>query len=540
MQKALTYIRRASLAVIVAGGAWLLWPPPEEGERGERAAVSARRKTDAGYVIKFSPGFQYLPGQVPYGIGEPLKGLAEVIEDFESFYLEEKGINVRIDVVTIPGVREYLVAQLSSGLAPDIINVNVEDVWVDIQKGWYVPLDAFLEAPNQWVYQQGDPTQPGYEQWWDMFKYQAISRGKAAPDNRNYAVSFDMIETGIYYNKDVFRSLGLSEPKLWEDWIAVMEKLKAAGYIPLLMNVFSFNDWCKDLFFDQLYYEILPGIDLLKDPVREQYLAGYLDADEIAFLFQKGFFTRDDPRYLDVWRVMRELRQYSNENLTSIDPIREFVTQRGAQLWQHSGLAYRFSGDTELEFEWGVFYLPRFTRTTSPYASGTDMCVIGGSGTQLEVTNSAVRDTDPSLPMEERIQRSKRLQIVIDFFQFIMLPEHYARIVNEYPGFIPNVIGVEPLPVLQPFVEILERRYTTTKWTYTFDLKFSEIQQRMLELYLNGGVDLEEFMEWQEGNIAAAVQNHLKRKGVDLDALEAAWEKLAPVRAEYEGFPVNE
>jgi len=540
LHKALTYIRRFSLVAILLGGTWLLWPSSEEAVNGDSSAASARHEQEADYVIKFSPGFQYLPGQVPYGIGEPLKGLAEVIEDFEAFYLEEEGLNVRVDVVTTPGVREYLVAQLSSNLAPDIINVNVEDVWLDTQKGWYVPLDVFLEAPNKWVYKKGDPNRPGYEQWWDMFKYQAISRGKAAPDNRNYAVSFDMIETGIFYNKNIFQEMDLTIPETWEEWLVIMEKLDKAGYIPLLMNVFSFNDWAKDLFFDQLYYEILPGIDLLKDPVREQYLAGYLDADEIAFLFQKGFFTRKDPRYLDVWRIMHDVRKYSNKNLTSVDPIREFVTQRGAQLWQHSGLAYRFYGDTELEFEWDVFYLPKFTKETSRYASDTDMCVIGGSGTQLEVTNSAVRDTDPSLPMAERIRQSKRLRIVIDFFQFIMLPEHYERIVNEYPGFIPNVVGVEPLPVLQPFIDILDRRYTTTKWTYTFDLKFTEIQQRMLELYLNDGVDLDEFMEWQEGNIAASAQNHLKRKAVNLDGLEATWDELASLRAEYEGLPANE
>ena len=34
---------------------------------------------------------------------------------------------------------------------------------------------------------------PGYDQWWDMFKYQAISRGKAAPDNLNYCLSFYMV-----------------------------------------------------------------------------------------------------------------------------------------------------------------------------------------------------------------------------------------------------------------------------------------------------------------------------------------------------------
>jgi len=30
--------------------------------------------------------------------------------------------------------REWLVTQLSSGAAPDVIQINVEDVWQDIQK----------------------------------------------------------------------------------------------------------------------------------------------------------------------------------------------------------------------------------------------------------------------------------------------------------------------------------------------------------------------------------------------------------------------
>ncbi|HEO71007.1 MAG TPA: carbohydrate ABC transporter substrate-binding protein, partial [Candidatus Hydrogenedentes bacterium] len=535
MHKVLTYIRHLFLAAVLAGGTWLLWPPAEEEPEQGDAPGAAHRSENVDYVIKFSPGFQYMPGNVPYGIGDPLKGLADVIDDFEAFYEKEEGLNVRIQVVTIPGVREYLVAQLGSGLAPDIINVNVEDVWVDTQKGWYVPLDAFLEAPNTWVRRQGNPNQPGYEQWWDMFKYQAISRGKAAPDNRNYAVSFDMIETGIYYNKTIFREVGVEPPETWEDWMLVMNKLQEAGYIPLLMVLWSFNDWAVDLFFDQLYYGILPGIDLLQDPVREQYLEGYLDADEITFLNQKGFFTKKDPRYLEIWRLMREMRQYVNRNLTSQDPVREFVTQRGAQFWNHSGLVYRFDADPELDFEWGVFYLPPFTKQTTPYASETEMCVIGGSGTQLEVTNSAIRDTDPALPMEERIEQSRRLRVVIDFFQFIMLPENYVRIVNEYPGLMPNVCGVDPLPVLEPFERILDRRYTTTKWLFTFDLKFSEIQQRMLELYLNNGVELDEFMDWQTNNIAAAAQNHIRRKGVAMEEMEAAWQRLAPVRTHYEG-----
>jgi len=528
-------LRYSSLAVILFLGVWLLLPP-----RDERAETGPSRvKGDVGkpveikFTIKFSPGMQYMPGTIPLGIGDPIHGLQEVIDEFEQRFPD-----TRIQTMAVPvSLREYLVTQLSSGQAPDIVNVNVEDVWVDIQKGWYVPLDPFLEAPNRFIRERGDSSAPGYHQWWDMFKYQAISRGKAAPDNLNYCLSIDMVETGIYYNKKIFDEVGATVPETWEEFIDILRKVKEAGYTPLLMNLWSLNDWTVDLFFDQLYYSILPGIDLAKDPVREQYLQGYLDWDELTFLFGKGFFTRRDPRYLELWRLMRELRPHLNQNLSGVpgagtDLMREFVTQTAAMTWSASNLVHRLEADKDLGFEYGVFYLPRFTKQTSGFASGEPMCVIGGVATQLEVTNTAFSDTgDP--------KTSERLARAIDFLQFLCLPENCERIVNEYACFLPNIIGVPVLPPLEPFAKILERRYTTTKWMFTFDLKFTEIQQRMLGLYLNGGIDLDEFMEWQEKNLQVSCANILFRKNPDMDRLQKAWDELAPIRKGMEDLPVE-
>ena len=168
------------------------------------------------------------------------------------------------------------------------------------------------------------------------------------------------------------------------------------------------------------------------------------------------------------------------------------------------------------------------------------MCVIGGAATQLEVSSSAIADTDPDLPMQERMAQSQRLKRVIEFLQFICLPENNAQIVNEYPALLPNIIGVETLPILQPFARILERRYTTTKWIFTFDLRFSEIQQRMLELYLTDGIDLDGFLHWQEQNLDAAVANMLKRKVPDMQRLEQRWQALAPARATMQDLPIQD
>jgi len=531
--------RYGSLVGILILGGYLLVPPTarDRAAAGGAGTTAPARSKDAKYVIKLSPGQAYLPGSRPGGVGEPLVGLRTVIDRFEALHPD-----TRIEVLNAPSVREYLVTQLSSGAAPDIVNVNVEDVWVDVQKNWYVPLDGFLERPNPFV----APGRPGSKQWWDMFRYQAISRGKAAPNGKNYCLSLDMVETGIFYNKTLFAELGLTPPQTWEQFLDLMATIQAAGkiaggpredVIPLLMHLDAFNDWGKDLIFDQLYFNLLPGIDLKKEPQREGYLQGYLDPEELAFLFEKGFFTRQDPRYVRLWEIMRELKRYTNDNMTSIDLTREFVTQRGAMLWTASPLTYRLISDHRLKFDWGVFYLPQFTSKTSRYASNTPMCVIGGAASQFEVTCSAVGDTDASLPFAERMEKSERLKRVIAFLQFLCVAENTQTVVNEYACFLPNIVGVEPLPQLKPFADILERRYTTTKWIFSFGPRFGFIQERMLSLYLVDGIDTDGLFDWQEDNIARAVDDLRRRKKPDMKALGDEWKRLAPVRANYKGLP---
>jgi raffinose/stachyose/melibiose transport system substrate-binding protein len=529
-------LKYTSLALILAVAVWLLWPPSDVDAFGSKVQASAREKRIAAkYVIRVSPGMPYMPGVSPMGIGEPLHGLADAIAEFEKLFPD-----TRIELMAVPLTREYLVTQLSSGRAPDIINVNVEDVWVDAQKNWYVPLDRFLETPNPFV----PPGQPGSRQWWDQFKYQAITRGKVAPDGNNYCISYDMVETGLFYNKDIFREVGVEVPKDWDEFLVILEKIKnhtrsdGSHFIPVLMNGNgNFSDWCVDLFFDQFYHGLMPGLDLTQDPAAGPYLQDYLDWDELCFLHGKGFFTARDPRYRQMWELMRQFRQYANRDLNSTDLMREFVTGKGAIFWAISQFTYALRGDKSIDFDWGVFYLPPFTKKTTPYASETPMCVIGGSCVQFEVTASALADTPETLPMAERIAQSERLGRVVQFLQYLCMPENCNRIVNEYESFLPNIVGVPVAPSLQPFDELLQRRYATTKWVYTFDLKFQEIQNRMLDLYLNDGITLDEFIGWMERNQDAACENAAMRKQSDFAPLEKRWAELAPARAGMEDLP---
>lgn len=523
-------------AALVVATIVLVWPPPRPGSAPPAPTAGAAGRGDlpaVKFVLRVAPGAQYFPGVVPQGVGAPLQGFHQVAAAFEAQFPD-----TRVELINTPVAREFLVTQLSGGSAPDIVAVNVEDVWVDVQKNWYVPLDRFLAAPNPFVVARGPAGAPGAREWWDMFRYQAITRGKEAPDGRNYCISLDMVETGIFYNKTFFAAHGLRPPQTWTEFMALLRRLRALGKTPLLANIDSLSDWAHDLLFDQLYYGLLPGIDLKKEGEREAYLQGYLDAEELTFLHTKGFFTRQDPRYLELWRLIDGLKPYLNRDLnTNTDLARSFLAQEGIMIWNGSWFTGRLTADKSIDFEWDVFYPPPLTRADSPYASGVPMCVIGGAGNQYEVTNSAVSDTDPALPLADRIDRSQRLPRVVAFLQFLTLPENAARVVNEFPGFIPNIVGAPALPMLQPFETILERRYTTTKWLFSFDLRFTDITRRMLQLELSGGCSLDEFIRWQTANVDTATTTFIHRHAPDFAPLERAWARLAPVRAHDRGLP---
>jgi hypothetical protein len=285
-----------------------------------------------------------------------------------------------------------------------------------------------------------------------------------------------------------------------------------------------------DLVFDNLYRDLRPTMDLKKDPKRDAFQKGYLDWDELAFLHEKGFFTKRDPRWREVFRILKDWRRFMPKDMGSVDNHREFVQGKGAMLWMHSMLVQRLINDPQMAFEWGVFYLPPITKATSRFGSGHDMCIIGEAATQFVVSNSAFADTGS-------IESSERLKRCIAFLQYATTSKSCKRIVNEIVALMPNVVGVDARPELAPFVEILKRDYTTTKWVYTFDLRFAEIMNRMLALYLMNGVSEDEFMDWMVSNVGTAASTVVRRKRVDTSVYEPKWQSLAPLRARMPELP---
>ncbi len=447
----------------------------------------------------------YTPGTIPSGIGKPVEQADHLAHEWEELHPGKKILYQQV-VSTGGGEGEWLKTQLIGGIAPEIIHQNAEIAWQDVDKGWYIPLDEYMEKPNPYI--------PGNQRWIESFKNQDLVNAKKAPDGKLYCISIDIVETGLYYNKDMLRSLGVdSMPRTWTEMETQFKKIREQGVTPMTTAIMGLgSDWGQDILFEMIYHDILPDMDLVPSSADSVgYLGHYLEPREAGYLFTKGFFTRRDPRWREMNRILYEWRQHWPMELKNSDTARLFLTGRIPILWDSSFLIRRLATDPYLNFEWGVAYIPTLTTETCRYASGTPATVIGGAAIQLHITNSA------------RINNN--LEDCIDFLMYLSTPQAVERLASEALIFIPNIKGAEMSPELKPFDEIFQRRYCAIKWLESMSGQYKKQWRRMLDLYLNDGMSLDEFLKVLEDNFSAWVEEHRNEPGWDFAGMDPVWQE---------------
>jgi multiple sugar transport system substrate-binding protein len=67
---------------------------------------------------------------------------------------------------------------------------------------------------------------------------------------KQWGVPYTYYQWGIYYRKDIFNKLGISEPKTWQELLAASAKIKAAGMTPFAIG--TKQSWPTAGWFDYL------------------------------------------------------------------------------------------------------------------------------------------------------------------------------------------------------------------------------------------------------------------------------------------------
>lgn len=466
------------------------------------AAWCAVAEAQTNKTIRVDLG-QYTPGIIPGGVGDPVREARNVADAWEKLH---PGCRIKFQQVINTGTTEgeWLKTQLIGGIAPEIVSMNTEVAWQAIDKDWFIPLDEFFQRPNPYI--------AGNQHWLDSFLNVALTNSKRAPNGKLYCLTLDTVETGWFCNLTLLKKLGIERiPETWDEMERVFKIFQDAKITPMTCQMNMASDWGHDIIFEMIYHDLLPTLDMI--PTAEDakgYQEYFFDPPEAGFLFTKGFFSSRDPRWRETQRILKDWRKYWAKELKFTDPLRLFLTGRLAILWDGSWSIRRMALDPYINFDWTVGYLPAITSATSKYASGSPATLIGGAGTQVHITNSAVINNC--------------LEECVDFLMFMSAPRSIEKVANEALVFMPNIRGATMDPRLAPFGEVVKRKSCAIQWMEAMDPEYKKVWRRWIDYYLEDGFTLDEYLKVLDDNFAAWVKSHEHDSAWNFAAMEPTWQ----------------
>lgn len=244
----------------------------------------------------------------------------EVIAKFEA-------ANPNIDIVLIDPVlndsyKEKIRVLVGSSEIPDVFMSWSGSFGQNLVKsGRVLPLDEMISSDPEWK-------SLIVESQWGPFNY----------NGKQYGAPWSMDGKVFFYNKTVFDELGLSEPNTWDEFIAVLDALVAAGYEHPLSAGFS-AEWAVSHYMGTMVQRMVDPEVVKKDYALE------------------GDFS--DPGYIAMLNCFKQLSKYMNEDPCSVDHTyarNAFIDEEGMLIYmQLAEIKYLADG---AEFDYSFFDMP--------------------------------------------------------------------------------------------------------------------------------------------------------------------------------------
>jgi raffinose/stachyose/melibiose transport system substrate-binding protein len=143
-----------------------------------------------------------------------LKALKAHVAGFE----KQSGITVKTSTLPLENMRTVLQTQLRSGKGPDVFN------WGSGPSFGGALAKAGLVA---------DLTSAYKDRGWKTYDF---AKERVTVDGKVYGIPGELETIGLFYNKDLFRKLGLQPPKNLSELDAVSKKIRQAGTVPMAVG----------------------------------------------------------------------------------------------------------------------------------------------------------------------------------------------------------------------------------------------------------------------------------------------------------------
>ena len=265
----------------------------------------------------------------------------------QEFEANHPGVKIQREVKTLDDLKVTLKLALSRSDGPDVAQVNQgrSDMGAMVQAGLLLPLDSYMQK----------------YQWNQVFSTSVASRNSFSSDGKTfgqgnlYGVSPTGEVVGVYYNKGIFAQNGWTVPTTFEEFEALLEKIKSSGITPISFG--SLDGWNSIHEFSSIQH-LLVSDDYINDLV--------YGVNNVSF---------DTPENQQAAQILQNWAQkgYFTEGYAGIgydDSNNLFKSGQGAMTITGSWLAGELLTSTDQQF--GFFLLPGY--------AGKSSMAIGGVG----------------------------------------------------------------------------------------------------------------------------------------------------------------
>ncbi|HLI00100.1 MAG TPA: extracellular solute-binding protein [Acidimicrobiales bacterium] len=437
-------------------------------------------------------------------------GLAKLTSEYEKAH---PGVTVQWLPTSTTSISTYNVTvqtQASGGNAPDVVWEQYGAATSgQLPAGLLQNLRPFLEKP--------DPYVPGNKKWLSLFSASTIPYMESANGDIDIILGSN-VETGFYYSKSAFAKAGItSTPKTWAAMMTDLGKLKHAGVDPLL---FADGGSCNPSWYERLVASSLMANQTKRFDVDHANVA---TGKDLAVGVERGVISMSNPRYAEVWKLLRQMEPYFAPGGSSYDACSDPTAvspplnpesllvqgkvgmEWGGSWWIPQLDSQGFSG------KYGVFPEPTITSATTPLALNTvTRGLIGGPNGNGEWSVTSQKADKTMTPAKTKT--------VMNFLAWLFTPPHlgYWIKISQQGGDIPtepsaptvNLPGLKSLlpsgKVPTVVLPVLGGLLTSAS---------SNDGLRLLQEYLNGSLSYSSFAsQWQKILTTAAstwaTQNH--------------------------------
>ncbi|HZS88211.1 MAG TPA: extracellular solute-binding protein [Chloroflexota bacterium] len=425
--------------------------------------------------VTIAGGLQHAPGRAAAAAPVTLTfydgGLYSTYadNDLKAIVSQYQKLHSNVTIKFIPYNGNYVTdisTALAGGTAADIVvPTAMQQIWTDVAKGYWEDLTPY--------YNQPDPYLPEHESLAKALLPSALSSMRFY-DGKYYVLGTTSVDGAFFYNKRIFAKAGIKNtPATWDQFIADLKAIKAAGYIPI-------EGPLADTAYDEPMPVLLTAIEaqVMGKTIKQLDLNhdGTVDVRELALGMEKHVYSASNPEFQEALHLYASLVPYMERGATGVsEQAARNIFSAGRAAILYDGLWVGSGFDTaKPPVDWGAFPVPRVTSASSKFAyPGTHGTGVYGPGTAIAF----------AIPVTT--VKHGHLSQVLDFLYYLMSYKN-TDILTKSSASTSLLKGAHNDPRYQVFSEISAHLSPFAGAEETFPPQWAVLRQQVFIDYLTG------------------------------------------------------